>query len=73
MIVEYEPCLAGGTHHCTASAHKFPITSPWVSTGGADTPNSSLACESQPCLLPVATLGWHQEGSEWTEGEADVH
>lgn len=32
MIVEYESCLTGGTHCCNASAHKFPITSPWVLT-----------------------------------------
>lgn len=27
-----ESCFARGTHHCVASAHKIPITSPWVST-----------------------------------------
>lgn len=32
VIVEYESCLTGGNHCCNASAHKFPITSPWVLT-----------------------------------------
>ena len=29
---EYESCLARGTHLCIATAHKVPVTSPWVST-----------------------------------------
>lgn len=32
VMVEYESCLTGGTHCCIASAHKFPITSPWILT-----------------------------------------
>lgn len=56
VIMKYEPSLAGGTHHCT----QVPLN---LSLGFKHPRSQPFCYESQPCLLPVATLGWH-----WKKG-----